>query len=98
MGCSASLIAAHTSPTSHRAIEVVSSAIIASGKVDKIVPDIWEIASAGNSAQLVGNFSVVGAALKVIHFAPLSSVRRERSHLSASATASCGKRRLRDVI
>lgn len=42
-----------------RAIEVVSSAIIASGKVDQILPDIWEIASAGNDAQFARNLPVV---------------------------------------
>src|SRR5439155_18667943 len=81
MGCSASLIAAHTGPTSHGAIEVVSSEIIASGKVDKILPDIWEIASAGNDAQLASNLSVVLAVLKVIHFAPLS--RRQAGALAS---------------
>ena len=74
------------SPT--RAIEVVSSAIIASGKVDQIPPDIWEIASAGNDAQLAGNLSVVCAVVKVIHLARSLVVRRERSHLSAGTIAS----------
>jgi len=60
---------------------VVSSEIIASGKVDKILPDIWEIASAGNDAQLAGNLSVVLAVLKVIHFAPLS--RRQAGALAS---------------
>src|SRR5438128_11667317 len=81
MGCSSSLIAAHTGPTSHGAIEVVRSAIISDGKVDQVPPDNWEIASAGNDAQLAGNLSVVLAILKVIHFAPLS--RRQAGALAA---------------
>jgi hypothetical protein len=64
---------------------VVSSAIIASGKVDKILPDILEIAFAGNGAQLVGDFSVVSAVLEVTHFAPLS-------HRQAGALASLSRR------
>jgi hypothetical protein len=71
------------SPT--RVIEVVSSAIIASGKVDKILPDIWKIAFAGNGAQLVGNFSVVVAVLKAMHFAPLS--HRQAGALASSQPA-----------
>ena len=38
---------------------MISSAIIASGKVDKILPDIWEIASASNDAQFARNLPVV---------------------------------------
>ena len=38
---------------------MVSSAIIASGEVDQILPDIWKIASAGNDAQFARNLLVV---------------------------------------
>ena len=67
------------------AIKVVGPAIIASSKLDKILPDILENAFAGNGAQLVGDFSVVGAVLKVIHFASLS-------HCQAGALASLSRR------
>jgi hypothetical protein len=38
---------------------MVSSAIIASGKVDQILPDIRKIASAGDDTQLARNLPVV---------------------------------------
>ena len=67
------------------AIKVVGPAIIASSKVDKILSDILKNAFVGNGAQLVGDFFVVGAVLKVIHFAPLS-------HCQAGALASLSRR------
>jgi hypothetical protein len=48
-------------------IEVLSSAIIARGKVEQILSNIWEIASAGNVAQLTGDLYVAHAVLKGIH-------------------------------
>jgi hypothetical protein len=38
---------------------MVSSAIVASGKVGQILPDIWKIAFAGNDAQFARNLPVV---------------------------------------
>jgi hypothetical protein len=46
---------------------MVGSAIIARGKINQILPDIWEIASAGNCPQLACDLSVVRAVLKGIH-------------------------------